>query len=424
MKPSRRLMIGGAAAIAGAALLARPRERSGPRDAYFVSLQRALKEAGIAAPTLVIDRNRLDANIRQLKSDLPPEMNYRIVVKSLPSLALVDHVRKRAVTDRLMTFNLPMLQSFGEAMPEARQFLGKPLPVDAARAFFGKAGVSNTEAADRIVWLIDSPDRLRQYSELARGIGRPLNIAIELDVGLHRGGQVPGEELAAMFAMIKSGDGLRFAGMMGYEPHIPSIPSALGIRKRSLEYAWSTYQAAKDQARAQLGADALDGKILNAAGSPTYRLYRDTGIANEVSVGSALVKPLHFDTELLAPFEPAAFIAAPVIKRQKTELPQGLRAVTSWQGVCDVNTRETIFIYGGNWLAEPVDPPGLQFNKLFGRSSNQEMLNGGPGLNLAPDDFVFFRPTQSEAVLLQFGDIAVYDGEKIVDFWAPLPASA
>jgi hypothetical protein len=52
----------------------------------------------------------------------------------------------------------------------------------------------------------------------------------------------------------------------------------------------------------------------NGGGSPTFRLYTDTTIANEVSIGSALVKPTHFDTPLLSPYQPACFIAAPVLK--------------------------------------------------------------------------------------------------------------
>ena len=79
---------------------------------------------------------------------------------------------------------------------------------------------------------------------------------------------------------------------------------------------------------------------------------------------------------------------------------------------------------GGHWLADPVDPPGLSYNKTFGRSSNQEMLNGGPDLSISPDEFVFLRPHQSEAVFLQFGDIAVYEDGAITEFWPVFPASA
>jgi D-serine deaminase-like pyridoxal phosphate-dependent protein len=90
----------------------------------------------------------------------------------------------------------------------------------------------------------------------------------------------------------------------------------------------------------------------------------------------------------------------------------------------DANTERAYFIHGGHWLAKPESPPGLQYNDLFGRSSNQELLTGSASVNLKPDDFVFLRPTQSEAVFLQFGDLLVYDGQEIVDRWPTFPVSA
>jgi D-serine deaminase-like pyridoxal phosphate-dependent protein len=98
--------------------------------------------------------------------------------------------------------------------------------------------------------------------------------------------------------------------------------------------------------------------------------------------------------------------------------------LTAARRIVDANTERAYFIHGGHWLAKPESPPGLQYNDLFGRSSNQELLTGSASVNLKPDDFVFLRPTQSEAVFLQFGDLLVYDGQEIVDRWPTFPVSA
>jgi D-serine deaminase-like pyridoxal phosphate-dependent protein len=45
------------------------------------------------------------------------------------------------------------------------------------------------------------------------------------------------------------------------------------------------------------------------------------------------------------------------------------------------------------------------------------MVNGSARVPLAVDDYVFLRPTQSEAVMLQFGDLVVVRGGAIVDHW-------
>ena len=420
----RNLLIGGTAIAGVAALMSKPDDKSGPRDPYFLSIQQALMNAGIATPTLVIDRARLNANIDALKRHLPDGMGYRIVAKSLPSISLIQHVAQRANTDRLMTFNLPMLVALSDLMPEANQLVGKPLPVQAARLYFERLPPTRIEAADHIQWLIDTPKRLSQYQELARSLNRTLRLNLELDVGLHRGGFETGADLDAVLKEIKTDPNLEFAGFMGYEPHIPSLPTTLGWRDKALAGAWRTYRTALDQAADVFGSEAIAHITRNAAGSPTYRYYEDTKIVNEVSAGSCLVKPTHFDTELLEPHLPASFIATPVIKSiPKTRMP-GLEFADGATRAWDPNYSKTVFIYGGHWLADPIDPPGLSYNSTFGRSSNQEMLNGGPELNITPDEFVFFRPHQSEAVFLQFGDIAVYDEGEIVDYWPVFEASA
>lgn len=425
LRPSRRaLLLGGTAVIGAATLMSKPSDKSGPRDPYFLDVQSALFAAGIATPTLVIDRARLNANVDTLMGHLPDGMGYRIVAKSLPSLALIDHIRQRSGTDRLMTFNLPMLSELSLMMPGASQLLGKPLPVQAAKTYFETLPSDVSEAHQQVQWLIDAPDRLRQYSDIATTLNRPLKINLELDVGLHRGGFEPGADLQAALEAISANPLTEFAGFMGYEPHIPALPTTLGWRDRALSGAWKIYQNALDQAASVFDRATMANMTRNAAGSPTYRYYETTEIANEISAGSCLVKPTHFDSELLEPHLPASFIATPVIKALPTTRMPGLEFADSAKRVWDPNYSKTLFIYGGHWLADPVDPPGLEYNSTFGRSSNQEMLNGGPDLNIAADEFVFFRPHQSEAVFLQFGDIAVYEDGEIVDTWPVFEASA
>ncbi len=422
---SRRHLILGGAAIAGVtALMTKPEDKSGPRTPYFLELQAALMRAGIATPTLVIDRTRLNANIDALLGHLPAGMGYRIVAKSLPSLGLIQHIRERTGTDRLMTFNQPMLSKLSIAIPDANQLLGKPLPVQAAKSYFELLPPDASASAGRIQWLIDTPERLAQYASLAREQNRTLDINVELDVGLHRGGFEPSAELSTVLQAIQNDPNLRLAGFMGYEPHIPALPTTLGWRDKALAGAWNKYKGALGQARDIFGADAVSGLTRNAAGSPTYRYYQDTEIANEISAGSCLVKPTHFDSELLEPHLPASFIATPVIKSLPTTRMPGLEFADGVKRAWDPNYNKTVFIYGGHWLADPVDPPGLEYNSTFGRSSNQEMLNGGPDLEISPDEFVFFRPHQSEAVFLQFGDIAIFEDGEIVGAWPVFPASA
>jgi D-serine deaminase-like pyridoxal phosphate-dependent protein len=138
-----------------------------------------------------------------------------------------------------------------------------------------------------------------------------------------------------------------------------------------------------------------------------------------VSVGSALLKPSHYDLAVLDDFEPAAFIATPILKRHaSTGLPTQewlAGPLAAW----DRNKADTLFTYGGNWLAQTESPAGVQRADIY-TSSNQEGYYAAHGVALAVDDFLFLRPTQSEAVLLQFGDLMAVRGGQIEQRWPVL----
>jgi D-serine deaminase-like pyridoxal phosphate-dependent protein len=269
-------------------------------------------------------------------------------------------------------------------------------------------------------WLIDTEQRLGQYLELADALEVRLDIALELDVGLHRGGFVAGPELRRVLERCLSAPNLRLSGVMGYDAHVAKAPEVLGLRRRSLSAAQKAYSDVLAMV-AQIHEQPL--QIRNAGGSPTFRLHRDTTVANEVAVGSALLKPTDFDTDLLAQYLPALFIATPAIKVSGRMQTPVLEALDPVKRALDPNLAKTVFIHGGYWKARPEDPPGLTYNATYGRSSNQEVLNGGAETELYNDDFVFLRPTQSEAVLMQFGKIAVYEDGAITGYWAPFPLS-
>ncbi|RUX45796.1 DSD1 family PLP-dependent enzyme, partial [Mesorhizobium sp. M7A.F.Ca.CA.002.09.1.1] len=60
-------------------------------------------------------------------------------------------------------------------------------------------------------------------------------------------------------------------------------------------------------------------------------------------------------------------------------------------------------------------------NGLLGLSSNQQFMGLPADAAARPGDYAFLRPTQSEAVLQQFGSIAVFSGGKVIDRWPALP---
>jgi len=419
-RASRRGALLGLSALGvGAAGLVAARQNAiGPvrrHDAYFTKLSAALTRAGLFKPTLVIDRAALAHNIAAVKTKLAGRpLGVRVVVKSLPAMDLIETVAGGLGTNRFMVFNGAMLAEMHKGRPRADLLMGKPLPAAQTAQHLDRLGPDGAPQ-----WLVDTPARLIAIADIARARGQTARVNFEIDVGLHRGGFADAEALKAALAVARARPELIVSGLMGYDPHVPKTPDP----KAAYAAVQKAYAEAKDVLVAAMGGDPKRF-TLNTAGSPTYSLHADDKLANEVSIGSAFVKPADFDLATLGLHRPAAFIATPVIKALPDFRVPGVDALAPALRLMDPSVTQAFFIYGGHWNARPVSPTGLKFNDLFGRSSNQELLTGDEHVRLAPDDFVFLRPNQSEAVFLQFGDLAVYDRGEIVALWPSFPVSA
>lgn len=415
----RNFVLGTLGAGAAALWWAKPSGRGAPYAPYFRTLNAELRRNGPMQPVMVIDLDRLDANIDRVVSTLRGAgKHYRIVEKSLPSPKLIDYIARRAQTDRLMSFHQPFLNHDAEFFPGFNVLMGKPLPVRAAAQFYRELK-STFDPARQLQWLCDTPQRLREYAELARGLGTKIRANLEIDVGLHRGGARDNDELKAMLEVIAAHpEQLEFSGFMGYDAHVGmGVPGILGSAQELLDKAMARYAGFVDFTRREFAALWRDDLTLNAGGSPSYALHAGERLSNDISTGTALLKPTHYDLDTLKAHVPAAFIATPVLKKTgPIELPalDGRSRLFSWW---DPNQRETFFVYGGWWRADYESPQGLQFNDLFGHSANQEIVNASPAVGLSVGDQIFLRPQISESVLLEFGDLVILRGGRIVDRW-------
>ena len=422
----RRSVLLGALGLAGAGWLLRPGDNGGNHDSYFRAVSGALDQAARSRPTLVIDRAAMHQNIQTLQRHIGDRFAYRIVAKSLPSLPLLEEVMTATGSRRLMLFNQPFINQVAAAYPDVDVLLGKPLPVSAARNFYRQHEDNTFVPQRQLHWLLDSPQRVKQYEALAAELGQTLSVCIEIDVGLHRGGVSNDADMLEMLKWIQGSSQLSFRGLMGYEPHVAKVPGYGGLQgfgpmeavvRKVRDSAMDSYRHYLAMARETIGDDWPEQPVLNAGGSPTYQLYdRGEFPFNELSAGSCLVKPMDFDLPTLTDHISASFIAAPVLKSMdRTRVP--LIDLGYLHSLWDPNRERAFFTDGGYWKASPVSPPGLSNNSLYGRSTNQEMLNGSASVDLQADDWIFLRPTQSEFVFLQFGDIAVYDNGRIIEHW-------
>jgi len=410
-------------ALAGAAVVSafvfKPKDSGASYSLYFRDLNEELKKHGPFKPSMVVDLDKLDQNIKALMADIDKGIKYRIVAKSLPSPELLGHIMEIAHTNRLMLFHQPFISHVAETFPKADILLGKPMPVKSAQLFYDKfSNASGFIPSNQLQWLIDTKERLSQYHSLAKKLNEKFLINVEIDVGLHRGGlKEPGELIPILNEILADPKHLAFAGLMGYDPHVVKLPKILKSPETAYEESQAVYQSFLDMLKDKYPHIDVSKLCLNGAGSPTVKLHKARTVINDMAAGSCLVKPTDFDISTLQNFVPAAYVVTPVLKKfEDTSIPaaEGLKGLFSWW---DPNMEQTFFIYGGKWMADYESPKGLQNNSIYGASTNQAMVNGSNKIKLDVDDHIFLRPHQSEFVFLQFGDLLAVKNGKIVEQW-------
>lgn len=408
--------------LARAVAWIKPSDRGRPHTPYFRALNEELKRNGPFRPSLLVDLDRLDRNISTLTACIGRRKSYRIVAKSLPSLPLLKYVMEKTGSTRLMVFHQPFLNLIVETLPQAEILLGKPLPVQSAENFYRAFdGEFEFEPSRQLQWLVDTEERLLQYQALAHRLGKKLLINIELDIGLHRGGVTAPADMIRLLEKIFSDPAhLSFSGCMGYDPHVVKVP-------RMIKPAAVAYRESQDRYREFLNAVTVryphidvERLCLNGAGSPTLELHHSGSVANDLAAGSCLVKPTDFDIPTLRDYLPAAYIATPVLKRMAGTAIPSLERFDRFFSRWNPNREQTFFVYGGKWMARYESPAGLQDNRLYGTSTNQQMVNGSRKTGINVDDHIFLRPSQSEFVFLQFGDILAIRNGKIIESWPAL----
>ena len=388
----------------------------------YQQLQAALKKHQPAIPMIIIDLVALDANLALLKQQVGDKFDIRIVVKSLPSPGLLDYIMQTTQSRKLMVFHQPFLLKLAQYYGASIDILlGKPMPISAVEHYY-----TNTESlaqGPRVQWLVDTFERLQQYTQLAQRLALQLSINLEIDTGFHRGG-FPNLDAfrQALRWLTDHHQHLRFSGLMGYDPHIPKLPAILKSQARAFAEANAQYSAFKAVLIEEFPNLASQDITFNGAGSPTLSLHAKTTDSplNEVAIGSGLLKPTDFDISNLSTYQPAVYLATPVLKKLNyTRLP-GLEKWAKPIAFFKPSYRHAFFIYGGSWRADYVYPPGIVENPLFGTSTNQVMINLKQSDMLSVDDFVLLRPQQSELVLLQFGPLQTYRNGKLDMRWATL----
>jgi D-serine deaminase-like pyridoxal phosphate-dependent protein len=273
-------------------------------------------------------------------------------------------------------------------------------------------------AAARVTFLVDTRARLEELVALASSLALTLQVGVEIDVGLHRGGVRWPSGLPEVLAGFTASPGaVRFSGMLGYDGHIPSTPVAPGLKIAGMRAAYraveESYRAFVDVVKADYPSLWRDDLRWNSGGSATYPLHHG-GVVNDVAAGGGMLRPAAYPDTLISALTPALFIAAPVLAHfDAVEIPFVTRPAQSL-----LAGEQSFTIYGGGWAAVFVWPLGVGLAPLVSDPENENLVPNETLLvapsspAIGPGDWVFQHPRLADA-LFQFEEILLVRGGRL-----------
>jgi D-serine deaminase-like pyridoxal phosphate-dependent protein len=162
---------------------------------------------------------------------------------------------------------------------------------------------------------VDSKENVRALA----ASNAPLDVYVEIEVGMRRCGVPPGEPAASLARDIAGSKNLRFAGLQAYHGRAQHMRS-LEERRAAIANAAKAVRTTKDL----LEKERIACPIVTGAGSGTYMLEVESGAWNEIQPGSYVFMDVDYArNEWASPlprFEHALFVLAAVMSRPSREL--------------------------------------------------------------------------------------------------------
>lgn len=371
------------------------------------------KRAGRGEPIAICDLAAVDNNLGVVTS-FARENGFAVrpALKTFQSPGLSAYILRKLPEPRGLLFHLRMLDEIVAAAPPGTDLMmGYPPTVGQLEEYLG-SNPPPGQRRHRLRILIDSVPLLERLAHLARRTRRrlPLDVAIEFDSGMGRGGVDSARELTEMLRILRAERSrLRLGATLCYDGHATLTANA-AYRK---VVATTSQQRFRDYL-AQLadeGAGLYNPTTLirNGPGSSNYRNWAGTGVANEIGCGSAFVFPGYLNAFDNAGLFPAITQASPMM-RITGDSPSVPYTQTTLPG----STHEEIVIEAGPWPgSEIVHPDGLSEDELSGGGFALVAPKGALELG----DYVLMRPEQSEPGIEIFGSVIAARGGTVRRRW-------
>jgi D-serine deaminase-like pyridoxal phosphate-dependent protein len=255
-------------------------------------------------PALLVDLDVLDANIARIASTCRAHgVGWRPHVKAQKTPEIV-HRQLAAGAIGVTCAKLGEAEVMADAgiadILIANQIVG-PQKIARLIALRGRADV---------MVAVDNPDNVTALGAAATSAGLRLRVLIEVDIGMHRAGVLPGEPVLTLARRIAAQPGLCLAGVMGWESHAVLLADA-AEKERTVREAIGVLTASAQACR----ADGHPATIVSCGGTGTFPFCIAQPGVTEVQIGGGVLSDMHYREHYHVDFPPALTLLATVVSR-------------------------------------------------------------------------------------------------------------
>jgi D-serine deaminase-like pyridoxal phosphate-dependent protein len=161
----------------------------------------------------------------------------------------------------------------------------------------------------RLSVAVDDGQNAQDLSDAARAAGSRLEVLIEVDVGMGRGGVRSPEEGVRLAQHLSKLPGLKLRGVQGYEGHCMLEPDR-AVRIEKARAAMDYLGSAVDR----LAEAGFACEVVSAGGTGTYDITGDNSRVTEIQAGSYVFMD-NFHGNLVPGFSPALTVLGTVVIR-------------------------------------------------------------------------------------------------------------
>jgi len=272
---------------------------AGVREIYGAAIGRPRRD--LVTPALIMDLDVVRANLQfmmQRLSTLKARLRPHVKCQKSPELARMQ-VEAGAIGVCTATI--------WEAIVMSRSGIQDVLIANQVGGREKIAALAKAAGEGRLTVAIDHAQNAEDLSNAVQAAGSKLDVLIEVDVGMGRGGVRSAEETVTLAQRVAKLAGLRLRGVQGYEGHCMLEPDrAVRIQKAhaAMDYLGNVID--------RLAAAGFGCEVVSAGGTGTYDITGNNPRVTEIQAGSFVFMD-NFHGNLVPGFSPALTVLGTVV---------------------------------------------------------------------------------------------------------------